>query len=164
MDLLPTNAAHWHLVLNHLPVVGSLAAALLLAWACFKNTEDLKRAALGALVLVALVSIPAFLTGEPSESYTKGLPGISARWMSNHEDLANIALWVALGVGSAALAALIAFRKSSSLPRWVVGVLLIACLVVCGLMARTANYGGKIRHTEIRTYNPPSNSEPAPTE
>jgi hypothetical protein len=162
MDLLPTNAAHWHLVVNHLPVVGSLAALLLLGWAFIKNTDDLKRVALASLVLVAIVSIPAFLTGEPSESYTKGLPGISARWMSNHEDMAEIALWVALGVGGAALAALVVFRKAHSLPRWVVGVLLAGCLVVCGLMFRTASYGGKIRHTEIRSYSAPTEAPGEP--
>ncbi len=37
-DLLPANAAHWHLILNHLPVVGSMAAVL--------NVEDEKILAL----------------------------------------------------------------------------------------------------------------------
>jgi hypothetical protein len=161
MDLLPTNAAHWHLVVNHLPVVGSLAALLLLGWALIKNTDDLKRVALTSLVLVAIVSIPAFLTGEPSESYTKGLQGISPRWMSNHEDIAEVALWVAIGVGVAALAALIVFRKAGSLPRWLVGAMLVACLVVCGFMFRTANYGGKIRHSEIRSYTTPQSESAA---
>jgi hypothetical protein len=160
MDLLPVNAAHWHLVLNHLPVVGSLAALLLLGWALIRNTDDLKRAGLGALVLVALVTIPAFLTGEPSERHLQGLPGVSSRWMSNHEEIAEVALWVAVGVGAAALAALLVFRKSRSVPRWAVAGLLLLNLVVCGFMARTANYGGKIHHPEIR-YSPAAT---APTE
>ena len=155
MDLLPTNAAHWHLVTNHLPVVGSMAAALLLAWAWIKNTDDLKRTAAASLVLVALVSIPAFLTGEPSERHIQGLQGVSPRWMSNHEDLAEIALWVAMGAGAVALAALIILRKRPTFPRWAIGALLVACLVVCGFMLRTANYGGKIRHSEIRAYSTP---------
>lgn len=154
-DLLPANAAHWHLILNHLPVVGSMAAVLLLGWAWIKNTDDLKRVALASLVLVAVVAIPAFLTGEPSERHIKGLQGLSARWMSNHEEMAEVATWVTVAVGGLALAALIVFRKLNTLPRWVVGVLLLACLVVCGLMARTANYGGKIRHAEIRDYSVP---------
>lgn len=153
---MPTNAAHWHLVLNHLPVVGSMAALLLLAWAWIKNTDDLKRTAVASLVLVALVTIPAFLTGEPSERHIQGLQGVSPRWMSNHEELAEVALWVAIGVGAAALGALIVFRKRHSFPRWATGVLLLACLVVCGFMLRTANYGGKIRHAEIRKYSAPA--------
>jgi len=155
MDLLPTNAAHWHLVLNHIPVVGCYAAVLLLAWAWIKNTDDLKRVALASLVLVALTAIPAFLTGEPSERHLKGMQGISSRWMANHEDAALVALWMSVGVGVLALAALIVFRKVHLLRRWVVGVFLLLALMVAGFMARTANYGGKIHHPEIRNYATP---------
>jgi len=149
MDILPSNAAHWHLVLNHLPVVGSLAALLLLAWAFIKNTDESKRIALTALVLVAITSIPAFLTGEPSERLLKGIPGISKRWMSNHEEIAEVALWVAIAAGALALGVLIFFRKARSIPRWSIGVLVLVTIAVCGLMGRTANYGGKIHHPEI---------------
>lgn len=155
MNLLPENAAHWHLVLNHLPVVGSLAALLLLVWAWLKNTDDLKRVALMALVLVGLVAVPAYLTGDPAEHSLKGLPGISSRWMANHEDAAKFALWAAIILGVAALAALIVFRKKLSLPRWVIGVFLLLSLGLGGIMLRTANLGGKIHHPEIRTYDAP---------
>lgn len=47
------NAAHLHLALNHLPVIGSLFSALLLGWALLRSAYELKRAALGAVVLVA---------------------------------------------------------------------------------------------------------------
>jgi len=149
MSLLPANDAHWHLVLNHTPVIGSLAALLLLAWAFIKNTDESKRIALTAVVLVALFSIPAFLTGEPAEHLLKGIPGISKRWMSNHESIANTALWVAIGAGVLALGVLLFFRKPRSIPRWAMAVVLIVMLAVGGLMARTANYGGKIHHPEI---------------
>jgi hypothetical protein len=151
MDLLPSNAAHWHLVLNHAPVFGSLAALLLLAWAFIKNTDESKRIALTALILVALVSVPAFLTGEPAEGSLKGLPGISKRWMSNHEEMAEVALWVAIAAGVMALGVLLFFRKARSIPRWSIGVMLLVTLAVFGLMGRTANYGGKIHHPEILT-------------
>ena len=149
MDLLPSNAAHWHLVLNHAPVFGSLAALLLLAWAFVKNTDESKRIALTAVILVALVSIPAFLTGEPSEQMLKGLPGISKRWMSNHETMANYAFRVAMVAGILAMGVLIYFRKARSIPRWSIGVMLLVTLAVFGLMGRAANYGGKIHHPEI---------------
>src|SRR5438445_13424184 len=149
MNFLPANDAHWHLVLNHLPVIGSLAALLLLAWAFIKNTDESKRIALTAAVLVALASIPAFLTGEPAEHLLKGLQGISKRWLSNHEAMANTALWVAVAAGALALGVLLFFRKARSIPRWAIGVMLLVMLVVGGLMSRTASYGGKIHHPEI---------------
>jgi hypothetical protein len=149
MDLLPANAAHWHLVLNHLPVVGSLAALLLMTWAFLKNTDEPKRIALAALVLVAIISVPTFLTGEPSERLLKGLPGISKGAMSSHEEMAEVALWVAVAAGALALGGLVFFRKARAIPRWVIGLLLLATLTVLGLMGRTANFGGKIHHPEI---------------
>lgn len=161
MDLIPSNAAHWHLVLNHLPVVGSLAALLLTAWALFKHSIESKRIALTALVLVAVSTIPAFLTGEPSERHLKGLPGISSRWMSNHEDIANVALWAAVTAGALALGGLVWFRKARVQPRWFTALVLAACVTVALLMARTANYGGKIHHPEIRT---PTKTETPPAE
>ena len=161
MDLLPANAAHWHLVLNHAPVFGSLAALLLIAWAFIKNTDEAKRIGLSALVLVALISIPAFLTGEPAEGLLKGLPGISKRWMSNHEEVAEVALWVAIAAGALALGLLLFFRKARSIPRWSIGVMLLVTLAVFGLMGRAANYGGKIHHPEILSG---SATETAPTD
>ena len=149
MDLLPTNAAHWHLVLNHLPVVGSLAALLLLAWAFVKNTDESKRIALAAVVLVALVSVPAFLTGEPSERLLKGLPGISKRWMSSHEEMAENAFRTAIIAGVLATAALIYFRKTRSIPRWTIALVLASTVAVAGSMSITARHGGKIHHPEI---------------
>ena len=163
MDILPTNAAHWHIVLNHLPIVGSLAALLLMAWAFIKNTDESKRIALTALVLVALVSIPAFLTGEPSEQFLKGLPGISKRWMSAHEEMAEKALWLTLAAGALALAALVYFRKARSIPRWAIGVMLVVTLAVGALMGTAGRYGGKIHHPEILNATP-TDSAPADIE
>jgi hypothetical protein len=155
MDYIPTNAAHWHLVLNHLPVVGGVVVLLLLGWSAIRNSDDLKRTALGASVLLALVAIPAFLTGEPSEHQVEGLAGVSDRLISEHEEMAEIALWVAVAGGVAALAALVYFRRSRSIPRWVVLSLLGLNLAACLVMARTANLGGKIHHPEIQTYPSP---------
>lgn len=161
MDLLPTNAAHWHLVLNHFPVVGSLAALLLLAWAFIKNTDESKRIALTAVVLVALVSIPAYLTGEPSERFLKGLQGISKRWMSSHEEMAENAFRTAIIAGLLAMAALIYFRKARSIPRWAIAVVLAATVAMSGSMTITARHGGKIHHPEILSG---AAADAAPTE
>ena len=56
---------------------------------------------------------------------------------------------VALGMGG--LAGLIIFQGSRTVPTWFGAVLLATSLLVGGLMAWTANLGGQIRHTEIRS-------------
>jgi len=142
------NAAHLHLALNHLPVIGSLFAALLLGWALLRPAYELKRAAVGAVVLVALTGFPAYFTGEPAEDFVKPLPEISKALVHNHEEAAEKSFTVLFVVGVAALAALL-WTGRDPVPKWVCVALLAAMLAVVGLMGWTANLGGKIRHPEI---------------
>ena len=53
-------------------------------------------------------------------------------------------------LGAIALGALGVWRRRA-LPRWIVSGVFIGALGAAGLMAYTANLGGQIRHTEIRT-------------
>jgi hypothetical protein len=73
--------------------------------------------------------------------------------MERHEEAAGLGFGGVAVLGVASLAALIFFRCGRLLPIWVGGSLLAASLVVSGLMAWTANLGGQIRHSEIRTGN-----------
>jgi uncharacterized membrane protein len=104
---------------------------------------------LGLLALFGAASLAVFLTGEPAEELAEKLPGFSESIAHAHEEVAELATVVTVGVGVLALAALVAFRRRA-LPRWVtVGGLLLA-LVAGGLMGYTGYLGGQIRHTEVR--------------
>jgi hypothetical protein len=144
------NASHWHLVLNHIPVLGTAFGLGLLAFALWRRSEELKRAAFGALVVVALLAVPAYLTGEPAEGTVKGLPGVSNNYIESHEDAATIAFVGVLVVGACALGGLVFSRRGKAVPGWLGYSILAAVVIVGGLMAWTANLGGQVRHTEIR--------------
>lgn len=58
------NAAHLHLALNHLPVVGSFFALLLLAWGMFRRSEEIKRTALLGVVVVTAFCFPGYFSGD----------------------------------------------------------------------------------------------------
>ena len=137
-------------MLNHLPVIGVAFSLALLAWSLWRKNEVLKKTALGALTLVALLSIPAYVTGEPSEDAVKSLPGVSASLLEQHEEVAMVAFTMILGLGGMALAALLWFRRGKLIPAWFGYALLLVSLMVSGMMAWTANLGGQIRHSEIR--------------
>ena len=142
------NAAHLHLALNHLPVIGSVFATLLLGWALLRPGDELKRAALGGVVLVALSCFPAYFTGESAEEFVKHLPEISQRQIRQHEEAAEPSFTLLFPVGMTALVAL-SWKRRDPVPNWVCAGLLMAMLAVVGLMGRTANLGGRIRHPEI---------------
>jgi hypothetical protein len=48
----------------------------------------LKRISLGIFIIVALLAIPAYLTGEPTEELVENLPGVSKSSIEQHEEAA----------------------------------------------------------------------------
>ena len=142
------NWAHAHLILNHLPVLGTIFGLALLAWAVVRRDDTLQRAALATFVLAALAAIPVFLTGEPSEEIVEDLAGTAQAAIKAHEEAAVIALIAVEALGAMALAALGLFRKRG-VPRPLATAALVFALATAGWMAQTANLGGRIRHAEL---------------
>jgi uncharacterized membrane protein len=151
------NATHLHLMLNHIPVLGTAFGLGLLAFALWRKSEELKNAALGVFLITALFSVPVYLTGEPAEDLVEPLAGVSKAIIEQHEEAAVVAFIGLLVLGVVALAGLILSRRNKIVPAWFGMVMLASSLIVSGLMAWTANLGGQIRHTEIRSgANPPA--------
>jgi uncharacterized membrane protein len=149
------NAAHLHLLLNHLPVVGTLFALLLLLFGIARQNNEIKKAAFWFFVLAALCAIPAYLTGAPAEKLIKEIPGVTENAIDRHEDFAKIALVLDLAVGALALFGLIICR-AKVVPPWLVLLVLVLSLAAGGALAWTANLGGQIRHTEIQSDAAPA--------
>jgi hypothetical protein len=150
------NNAHWHLTLNHIPVVGSFFVLGLLAWALWRRSEELKRVSLGVTVLVALLSIPAYMTGEPAfeaaMEVMEATPEDEDPIVKAHENAAGLAFGGAALAGAVALAGLLYSRAGRKpVPSWVTITVLVLLAGTAGLMGRAANLGGTIRHPEIRT-------------
>ncbi|HET7290515.1 MAG TPA: hypothetical protein VFJ67_08775, partial [Thermodesulfobacteriota bacterium] len=80
------NAAHWHLILNHIPLIGIGFVILLMIIAFARKSQELKNVAMIFAVIVALWAIPAYLTGEPAEEVVEDMPGISENIIEEHEE------------------------------------------------------------------------------
>lgn len=144
------NAAHVHLLVNHVPVIGAFVGLALLAWGVARSSEEAKRLALGTLVLVGLASVPAYFSGKGAEEVVEDLAGVGEARIEEHEDSALASLVGAAALGVVALVGLWSYSRSGRLADgWMMASLLLS-IVVCGLMAYTANLGGQIRHEESR--------------
>jgi uncharacterized membrane protein YeaQ/YmgE (transglycosylase-associated protein family) len=142
---------HLHLLLNHLPVIGTIVAILLLGYALLRRSAELVRVSLGMFVLLALTAAVVYLTGEPAEELFEGLPGVSEAILERHEEAALVATILLGSVGAVALGGLLVFRKRvTGIPRGFAALALLLALVPAAAMGYTANLGGQIRHTEIR--------------
>ena len=160
---------HLHLMLNHLPVVGVIFGFLILLWGFLRGYEEVKNVGLMVLIFTAAAAVPVYLTGEPAEEAVENLPGVTEQIIELHESSALISLILAVVTGTGALATLILKQFSSAaIARFSGAAVLLLSFVTGTFMARTANLGGQIRHTEIRqsapTDNPANNTQPRKAE
>ncbi|HEV3408757.1 MAG TPA: hypothetical protein VG095_00555 [Chthoniobacterales bacterium] len=154
------NAAHLHVILNHIPVIGVPIGFALLIYGLLRKSTEVLRAALLLLVAMGIVAIPTFLSGQAAEDIVEHLPGVGHDVIENHEGAATIAFAVTLALGTVALGALLWSFRSGTVGVPLVIVLLLFSGGVSGWLARTANLGGQIRHTEFQ----PGGSEGAEAE
>lgn len=145
------NAAHLHLLVNHLPIIGAMLTVPLLLLAMLMPRE---RGALRAAVLVAVLTGLggglALWTGEPAEEIVEDIAGVDEAAIHTHEERAELAAGLGgfaavLGVMALALSER---RKAVHLP--LAGVALVGAVLTAGAMAWTGASGGPIRHSEIR--------------
>ena len=144
------NWAHLHLLSNHLPVVGTVFGVGLLGWAVLRRNDTVQRVALGTFVVVALLALPAYFTGEPAEGVVEHAAGVGQASIGAHETAALAALIGVELVGFGALIALFRAGGGRSLSVLATRAVLVMAIVTAGLLAWTANLGGRIRHAEIR--------------
>jgi len=150
------SAAHLHLALNHIPLLGILFGALLLAYGLWRGASDVQKASLGLLAVAGLSTIAVYLTGEPAEEIVEGLAGVSYDAIEAHEELGTYALVAGLLTGFASIVALVLGTIRGRLTRGSVVLTLVVALAATGLIGYTANLGGTISHPELRTEAPVS--------
>ena len=143
------NMAHFHLASAHLPIIAVPLFTLLLLAGMWLKKPLLSRTALIALVLVALSTIPIFLSGEEAEELVEHLPSISERQIEEHEEIATIAFVMVLISGALSLLSLLVARFRPLWLRYALFLTVLLSLVSTGILTWAANEGGKIRHTEI---------------
>jgi uncharacterized membrane protein len=151
---------HVHLLLNHFPTVGFVMGLILFVTSLIARNAELKRASLVAFVGIALITIPAYVSGNAAEEVlcaggakapVCADPGVSKGLIQAHEDAALFAFAAIILTGAFAWLGLWQIRRTSRARNWNLAVILLLSLVAFGLAARAANIGGEIRHPEIRS-------------
>lgn len=143
------NPAHWHLVANHLPIIGGIFASLILIYGIVFKNESIVNLSYKFFVLTAVFSIIASQTGESAEGYLKSINAVEENYLETHVQAADLANYAAIGLGVISLLALLIakIRNYKAMPL----IILALSLLVAGLMGRAGNLGGNIMHKEIRS-------------
>ena len=144
------NQAHIHLIVNHVPIVGSLFALILLAAGLLRKNDTLTQAGLVAVLGAGLLCLPAQLTGEGAAKIVQDMPRVSRALIQDHEAAAELGFWVLESAAALALFSLLLLKSASPKARLLALLTLVAAVLSFGLLARAGYLGGQIRHTEIR--------------
>ncbi len=153
------NGAHYHLIVNHLPIVGVVIGILILIAGLWLKNREVKLTALGVFIFASLASIAAFYTGDGAEDVVENIAGISESLIHEHEELAESFLTLTLILGGIALLAFIAEIKKSKFAKYLIWLVFLIA-VADGILAKyVGTSGGEIRHSEIR-----NDANAAPTE
>jgi hypothetical protein len=138
--------SHLHLVLNHVPTVGSAVALGLLLLAFLRRNEHLKIAGLEVLFLIALL---VYITGVGAQRDLRGRASVSTTAIREHQDVALAGFTVTELAGFVAWVALFQYRRTGRTSRGLVPAVTVLLVASLAVMGRAANLGGEIRHPEM---------------
>ena len=135
------NAAHLHLILNHAPLFGEIAAAISFAAGALLRKKDFVTAALVAAVVSGALAAATFFSGRAAADAIGRVDGVNQEAIGPHEEAAE-AFAITAVIGAVAAAAALRWPRAT-LP----AAILIAAALALGVYA--AEMGGRIHHPEI---------------
>ncbi len=143
------NAPHLHLILNHVPTIGTAIALGLLLLSLLRRQEALRRVSLEVFYVLALLTLPAYLSGVATGLQLENLPDVSVEAIHKHHDGAVVGFAFMLMTGLASWLGLWQWRRTSRPSGLNTGIVLVLALLTLTTMAGTATMGGEIRHPEM---------------
>src|SRR5262249_3086351 len=150
VHLIPQSWSHWHILVSVFPSVGLIFLLGLYVTGFLAPSEALKRSCLVGFVLLGLLAIPTYLSGDQSMEALSANPKISQDLMSYHQGWGVVVLVVLGLAGLAALAALWRFRSKESVSDNALHLVLGLAVLALGLMVIVGELGWEINHHELR--------------
>ena len=144
------NGAHSHLLVNHIPIIAPFVGLLVLIAAMVMKSEVVKRTAFAIVVLGAISSFPAGVTGESAEEYLEEISDADHVLIHEHEEAAEVFITFSYLSGALAAFAFWASYKEKTYAKFLPLVVLVILLAVLFTSYNTGVTGGEIIHTEIR--------------
>jgi hypothetical protein len=145
------DALQLHLLTNHVPIVGTFAALLVVIVGMIRRSDAAISAGLIVYAAMALVAIPAYLSGEEAEERVEHIAGINEGAIHEHEEMAELSLWFTVISGVLALGAVIAHARNMKISSKIALAFVIMAMVAFAQAARTGHEGGMIRRPDLGT-------------
>ena len=151
------NWPYVHTLINHFPIIlvvmGAAAAVVAAIW----RKRGVWLYALASLTFGGLSIYPAFFSGDEASDTLKHAWYIVPSMIHDHEESADLTLWVVLITGLIALYAWwrqLRRDREAPPPTWLRSLVVIAALVSLGAVTYTAYLGGRIVHESPKLLGP----------
>lgn len=145
------NEVHFHLVVNHFPIIFPIAGVIIMITGFILNSNAVKQTALMIFIIASLTAIAAMVSGEKAEDMVEKMNEVSKQLIERHEKSAEIFSWLIYILGGLSLFGIWANNKQKSISKIVSAIILIFAIGVIYFGNHTGATGGEIRHYEIRT-------------
>jgi uncharacterized membrane protein len=145
------NNAHYHLVVNHLPIITPFLGAMILLGGIILKNNIVKKTALVVFIFGSATAFLAMYTGEGAEEIVEKIQGVSEDLIKNHEEMAEKFAFANYFLGFLSLIGLWVAWKKESFFNLVTSVILLVSFGVLFLAKQTGTSGGEIMHPEIRS-------------
>jgi hypothetical protein len=149
------NAAYFHLLINHIPVILAPlgAAAAILAFIMRKRAIWLY--AVACLTLSGLSAYPVMATGDAARRVVRDrVPSVSRATLEDHEEAGDITMWVLLAAGLVSAYAwwrTVRDPRYTTLPTWLEVLIIVTAIAAAGSVTWASWEGGMIIHKEAHS-------------
>ena len=148
------NDAKFHLMVNHLPIIGGMIAVSILIGGYIFKSAHTKRVSLFVLIFSGITAVLANISGEGAERMVEDIEGVSHRVIHHHEEWAEKFFIFSIVIGVLSCVTLFLDLKNKKYFKFFYIAILVLMLVNVFLGFKTGTSGGEVRHTEIVEAKP----------
>lgn len=146
---IPQNAAHWHIILAHIPALLFMVSAVIMILATLWKDGRWQRVARGFIVAAVVSTGVTFQLGEEAEDIVETLPD-TEQYIHPHEEIAETARNIIIPFGILIIILWWFTRKHTLLPAWASWGAVVVSMGIFLLLSNVGAAGGKINHPEVR--------------
>lgn len=146
-----------HVVLNHLPIYGTILGALAMAISLVLRSRAAQITALMITLLAGTSAYPVLVTGQRAYKTMRSVSDdAGADWLDEHMDRAEKTIGAFYFLAALAIAGLLVPIKWPKASFPLTAVTLAVALICFGLAVYIAQAGGRVRHPEFRPSETPT--------
>jgi hypothetical protein len=165
------DGAYVHILINHLPIILALVGAVAAVLSLFLHKRALWLYAVASLTIAGVSAYPVLLTGKEAEESMEKMPYVTRRAIHDHEQAAELAMWVLIVTGAVSafawwqaargLTSRAYVQNASVAPLWLRAAVAAGGLASAGTVSYAAKMSDPIMHYSPALVHPPAIGIPA---